>query len=90
MMELQVSISKKLTGGNSNEFTLDAEFNCRNEMIVLFGPTGAGKTLTLNCIAGLEHPDAGYISVNNTVYFDSKENINISPQKRKVGYLFQK
>ncbi len=88
-MELQVSISKKLTDGNSNEFTLDAEFNCRNEMIVLFGPTGAGKTLTLNCIAGLEHPDAGYISVNNTVYFDSKENINISPQKRKVGYLFQ-
>ncbi len=88
-MELQVSISKKLMGAKSNEFTLDAEFKCRNEMIVLFGPTGAGKTLTLNCIAGLEHPDAGYISVNNTVYFDSEKNINISPQKRKVGYLFQ-
>lgn len=88
-MELQVSISKKLTGGNSNEFTLDADFKCHNEMIVLFGPSGAGKTLTLDCIAGLERPDAGYISVNNTVYFDSEKNINISPQRRKVGYLFQ-
>ncbi len=88
-MGLQVSISKKLTNGNSNEFMLNAEFKCRNEMIVLFGPSGAGKTLTLDCIAGLENPDSGYISVNNTVYFDSKENINISPQKRKVGYLFQ-
>ncbi len=88
-MELQVSISKKLAGGNSNEFMLDADFKCHNEMIVLFGPSGAGKTLTLDCIAGLERPDAGYIRVNNTVYFDSEKNINISPQKRKVGYLFQ-
>jgi len=88
-MGLHVRISKKLPGGNSNGFTLDAEFKCRDEMIVLFGPTGAGKTLTLDCIAGLEAPDAGYISINNTVYFDSEDKINISPQKRKVGYLFQ-
>lgn len=88
-MELQVSISKKMRSGNSNEFTLDAQFKCRDDLIVLFGPTGAGKTLTLNCIAGLVHPDAGYISVDNTVYFDSGEKINISPQNREVGYLFQ-
>ncbi len=88
-MELQVSISKKLTTGNSNEFTLNVKFKCLNKMIVLFGPSGAGKTLTLDCIAGLEKPDAGYISVNNTLYFDSEKSINISPQKRKVGYLFQ-
>jgi molybdate transport system ATP-binding protein len=86
---LQVSISKKLTGRNSNEFTLDAQFKCPNEMIILFGPTGAGKTLTLDCIAGLEVPDKGRIIVNDTTYFDSERNINISPQKRKVGYLFQ-
>ncbi len=89
MTGLQVNIFKKITSKNSNEFTLDAEFKCRNEMIVLFGPTGAGKTLTLNCIAGLEHPDSGYISVNDTIYFDSEQNINVSPQNRKVGYLFQ-
>ncbi len=88
-MEIQVSIFKKLASRNSNEFTLDAEFKCRNELIVLFGPSGAGKTLTLDCIAGLEAPDKGCISVNDTVYFDSEKNINISPQKRKVGYLFQ-
>lgn len=88
-MDLQVNISKKLTNKNSNEFVFNAEFNCSNEMIVLFGPSGAGKTLTLECIAGLVAPDKGYINVNGITYFDSEKNINISPQKRNVGYLFQ-
>ncbi|MDD5616770.1 MAG: ABC transporter ATP-binding protein [Candidatus Methanoperedens sp.] len=88
-MELLVNISKKLTNKNSNEFVLNAEFKCGNEMIVLFGPSGAGKTLTLECIAGLEVPDKGCIIVNGTTYFDSEKRINISPQKRNVGYLFQ-
>jgi molybdate transport system ATP-binding protein len=88
-MEIQVSIFKKLASKNSSEFTLDAEFKCRNEMIVLFGPSGAGKTLTLDCIAGLESPDKGCIIVNGNTYFDSEKMINISPQKRNVGYLFQ-
>jgi len=88
-MYLNVNISKKLANKNSNEFTLNAEFECNNEMIVLFGPSGAGKTLTLECIAGLEVPDKGYIIVNGTTYFDSEKGINISPQKRNVGYLFQ-
>lgn len=88
-MDLHVKISKKLTNSNSNEFVLNAEFKCGNEMIVLFGPSGAGKTLTLECIAGLEIPDKGYINVNGITYFDSEKSINISPQKRNVGYLFQ-
>jgi molybdate transport system ATP-binding protein len=88
-MDLYVNISKKLTNKNSNEFVLNAEFKCGNEMIVLFGPSGAGKTLTLECIAGLEVPDKGYINVNGITYFDSGKSINISPQKRNVGYLFQ-
>lgn len=88
-MDLYVNISKKLTNKNSNEFVLNAEFKCGNEMIVLFGPSGAGKTLTLECIAGLEVPDKGYINVNGITYFDSEKSINISPQKRNVGYLFQ-
>ncbi len=88
-MDLHVNISKKLTNKNSSEFWLNAEFKCGNEMIVLFGPSGAGKTLTLECIAGLEAPDKGCIIVNGTTYFDSEKGINISPQKRNVGYLFQ-
>ena len=88
-MDLHVSISKKLTNKDSNGFALNAEFECGNEMIVLFGPSGAWKTLTLDCIAGLEVPDKGLIIVNGNTYFDSEKKINISPQKRNVGYLFQ-
>jgi len=88
-MDLHVNISKKLTNKNSKEFVLNAEFKCGNEMIVLFGPSGAGKTLTLECIAGLDAPDKGCIIVNGITYFDSEKMINISPQKRNVGYLFQ-
>jgi molybdate transport system ATP-binding protein len=88
-MEIQVNISKKLTSRNSNEFVLNAEFECGNKMIILFGPSGAGKTLTLDCIAGLEVPDKGCIILNGTTYFDSEKKINVSPQKRNVGYLFQ-
>ncbi len=88
-MDLYVNISKKLTNNNSNEFTLNAEFECRNGMIILFGASGTGKTLTLSCIAGLEAPDKGCIIVNGNTYFDSEKRINISPQKRNIGYLFQ-
>jgi molybdate transport system ATP-binding protein len=88
-MHLYINISKKLTNRNSNEFVLNAEFKCANEMIVLFGPSGAGKTLTLECIAGLEVPDKGCININGITYFDSEKSINISPQKRNTGYLFQ-
>jgi molybdate transport system ATP-binding protein len=88
-MNLHVNISKKLTNKNSNEFALNAEFECGNGMIVLFGPSGAGKTLTFDCIAGLIAPDKGCIIINDTTYFDSEKSINISPQKRNVGYLFQ-
>lgn len=86
---LDIKISRKLTSSNSNEFRLNLDFKCGDGLIVLFGPSGAGKTLTLDCIAGLETPDSGSISVNGTTYFDSEQNTNISTQKRKVGYLFQ-
>ena len=88
-MDFYVNISKKLTNTNSNEFTLNVEFECGNGMIVLFGPSGAGKTLTFDCIAGLIAPDKGCIIINDTTYFDSEKKINISPQKRNLGYLFQ-
>lgn len=82
-MELKVKIKKKL--GN---FLLDADFETDLPMALL-GASGSGKSMTLKCIAGIEKPDSGMIVLNGKVLFDSEKKINIVPQKRKVGYLFQ-
>jgi molybdate transport system ATP-binding protein len=60
-----------------------------NELVCLFGHSGAGKTTLLRILAGLTKPDKGKIVFNNTVWFDSDKNINIPPQERNVGYMFQ-
>jgi len=60
-----------------------------NEMLCLFGHSGAGKTTLLRILAGLTRPDNGRIVFNNTVWFDSEKKINIPPQERNVGYMFQ-
>ena len=57
--------------------------------MALLGASGSGKSMTLKCIAGIERPDSGKIVLNGRVLFDSERRINLSPQKRKVGYLFQ-
>lgn len=81
---LTVDIEKRL-----DRFTLKAKFSCSVEPLALFGASGAGKSMTLKCIAGIEKPDRGYIELNGNVLFDSEKHINLPPQKRKVGYLFQ-
>ena len=83
-MELMVSITKKL-----RSFTLQADFAVKDEVLALLGASGCGKSMTLKCIAGLEIPDRGRIVLNGRVLYDSDKGINLSPQKRKVGYLFQ-
>ena len=60
-----------------------------NELLCIFGHSGAGKTTLLRILAGLTKPDRGRIVFNNTVWFDSDKKINISPQERNVGYMFQ-
>jgi len=60
-----------------------------NELLCLFGHSGAGKTTLLRILAGLTKPDRGRIVFNHTVWFDSEKNINIPPQERNVGYMFQ-
>ena len=57
--------------------------------ITLLGPSGCGKTTTLRMIAGLETPTSGKITIGGKVVFDSEKGINISPDKRNVGFLFQ-
>ena len=83
-MELSVEIEKKL-----RNFTLRADFTVQDEIFALLGASGCGKSMTLKCIAGLETPDRGRIVLNGRVLFDSDAGINLKPQARKVGYLFQ-
>lgn len=72
-----------------NGFTLDATWSAGDGVSVLFGPSGAGKTLTLQCLAGLVRPDAGRIVVDGRVLFDSAAGIHVRPQERRLGYVFQ-
>ncbi len=60
-----------------------------NAFVTLLGPSGCGKTTTLRMIAGLETPTSGKITIGERVVFDSEEGINVPPNKRKVGFLFQ-
>ncbi|SHK31421.1 molybdate transport system ATP-binding protein [Selenomonas ruminantium] len=83
-MELSVDIEKKL-----RDFTLRADFAVKDEVFALLGASGCGKSMTLKCIAGIETPDKGRIVLNGRVLFDSEAGINLQPQARKAGYLFQ-
>jgi molybdate transport system ATP-binding protein len=83
-MSLFVDIKKKI-----KNFSLDVKFEAENEVFAVLGRSGCGKTMTLKCIAGIETPDSGKITLDGRTLFDSEKRINIIPQKRKVGYLFQ-
>ena len=84
LMALEVQIEKKLL-----DFTLDVSFRAEAEPLSILGASGAGKTMLLRCIAGLERPDRGRIKLNDRVFFDSESRVNISARQRRVGMLFQ-
>ncbi len=81
---LKVDIKRKLPG-----FNLAAVFSISQEILAILGPSGSGKTMTLQCLAGLLKPDEGHIELNGKVLFDSETGINLSPQKRNIGFVFQ-
>jgi len=83
-MSLYVNIKKSF-----KNFKLDVQFEAENETLALLGASGCGKSMTLKCIAGIEKPDSGQIILNDKILFDSNKKINLPPQKRKTGYLFQ-
>lgn len=71
------------------EFVLNASFEAENEIVALLGASGCGKSMTLRCIAGVVRPDEGRIVVDGRTLFDSAKGINLPPQRRRVGLLFQ-
>ncbi len=83
-IELSVNIQKQLPG-----FLLDVNFQTDQTPLGLLGASGAGKSLILRCIAGLESPDRGRIVLNGRVLFDSAQGINLPPRDRGCGFLFQ-
>lgn len=86
---IELDIHKKLLSA-SGDFNLDVSFSTNDgQFVSIYGSSGAGKTTILRLIAGLTKQDSGSINVNDTVWFDSTKKINLIPQKRKVGFVFQ-
>lgn len=83
-MALSVEIRKKM-----GAFRLEVQFEAQNEPLALLGASGCGKSVTLKCVAGIMTPDEGKIVLDGVTLYDSAGKINLPPQKRHVGYLFQ-
>lgn len=83
-MSIYVDIEKKL-----GSFHLKVKFEVGNETLALLGASGCGKSMTLKCIAGIEKPDRGRIVVDDVVLFDSEKKIDLPPQHRQTGLMFQ-
>ncbi|MCR5035644.1 MAG: ATP-binding cassette domain-containing protein [Clostridia bacterium] len=83
-MSISVDINKRL-----GDFSLEISFETDAKRIGILGPSGCGKSITLKSIAGIEKPDSGHIRIDNRVLFDQGQKINLKPQKRRVGYMFQ-
>ncbi len=83
-MPLEIQIEKKLAN-----FTLNLTFRADDAPLSILGASGAGKTMLLRCIAGLERPDRGRITLNDRIFFDSEKKVAVPPRDRRIGLLFQ-
>ena len=85
---LRASVRKRLPS-QEQAFVLEVDFEAAPGFTILFGPSGAGKTTTLDCIAGLAKPDSGRITIGDRVLFDAAQRLDLTVSKRHVGYVFQ-
>ena len=83
-MAVHVEIEKNFRG-----FSLKTAFDSKSSATGILGASGSGKSMTLRCICGIEKPDKGKIVINGKTVFDSEKKINLKPQDRRIGYLFQ-
>lgn len=81
---LEVRVRKRLP-----DFELDVVLDVRDEVLVLFGPSGAGKTMTLRLVAGLERPDAGWVRLAGRLLVSREERVWLPPRARRCGFVFQ-
>ncbi len=87
---IQARIAKRFAAGpDSAGFSLEIDFKAGAAVTVLFGPSGAGKTLALDAVAGFVHPDAGRILLDDEILFDAAAQVNLPPRRRNCGYVFQ-
>jgi molybdate transport system ATP-binding protein len=86
---IHIDVQKKLISAEGM-MTLEVKTDLHaGTLTTLFGPSGAGKTTLLRILAGLTNPDAGRIQFDDTVWFDSERKINVPPQQRRIGLMFQ-
>jgi molybdate transport system ATP-binding protein len=86
---IKIDVVKKLHGSRGEiDFRITHQFKT-GEFWTIFGESGIGKTTLMRMIAGLETPDSGVIEADGEIWFDSQRKINLPPQKRKVGFVFQ-
>ncbi|SFA77696.1 molybdate transport system ATP-binding protein [Acetitomaculum ruminis DSM 5522] len=83
-MSIDIKLNKKL-----NNFNIDIELSHDGKCLGILGASGCGKSMTLKMIAGIEKPDSGKIVLNGRTIYDFDKKIDLKPQERKVGYLFQ-
>lgn len=83
-----VHLRKQLQHGSAR-FDMDVRFASDAPRLVLFGPSGAGKTVTLKMLAGIVRPDRGHVSIAGRCLYDSDASTSLSPQQRQLAYVFQ-
>lgn len=83
-MQLDVSVRK-----NQGDFQFAAEFSLTGQRVGLFGPSGSGKSTLMHLLSGLLKPDSGHIRLDDAVLYDSAAGVNLPPEKRRVGVVFQ-
>lgn len=81
---VRVHLKKKLPS-----YDLEVDFSIENHILALVGPSGAGKTTVLQCIAGLQTPSWGEILINDKTLFSSQQRIDLPVRNRRIGYVFQ-
>lgn len=87
---MKIDVDARLTLRDRHRaFTLEASFASPHDRVVLFGPSGVGKTMTIQLIAGLQRPDRGHVKLGGRVLFDHTLGIDVPARDRRIGYVFQ-